>query len=315
MILTLTLNPSMDYLYYKDTFKLGLHNKFDNPVKMPGGKGINCARAIACLNNDVVALTVLGGSNGQLILNDLKKEKFKLEYIEIENESRNAITVMHDNGVQTEIVEKGPVINDDEVEQVIKRMLELIAKNNIDVVCLNGSANTSSQNLYDHIIRILRDKFENKIKIIADFSEDNLRNCVSNQSYFPDFIKPNELEFEQLTGEKINNKRDIIMELDKLETLIPFVLVSYGAQGGVARIHNHIYDIEVPRIEVVNPTGSGDSTVAAVACAFNQKKDDREVLKMAMTGGLANALEKGVGVINDETFKHFYEKIKIKKVK
>ena len=50
--------------------------------------------------------------------------------------------------------------------------------------------------------------------------------------------------------------------------------------------------MDIPKIEVVNPVGSGDSTVAGISSALNSQKNDEELLKHAMVLGMLNAQEK-----------------------
>ena len=67
MIISLTLNPSVDYLYEIDSFQLGKLNRFKNPVRMVGGKGINAGRTASILGSKVWATGVLAGKNGELV--------------------------------------------------------------------------------------------------------------------------------------------------------------------------------------------------------------------------------------------------------
>ena len=41
MIYTVTFNPSLDYIVSVDNFRLGLTNRTDSELLLPGGKGIN----------------------------------------------------------------------------------------------------------------------------------------------------------------------------------------------------------------------------------------------------------------------------------
>lgn len=95
MILTVTLNPSMDSIYFTDTFVLGAMNRCSNPIKAVGGKGINAGRTAAILGGKVTAMGVLAGKNGELIRHELEQERFKTKFISIFGESRNAVTVMN----------------------------------------------------------------------------------------------------------------------------------------------------------------------------------------------------------------------------
>ncbi|MEJ7540190.1 PfkB family carbohydrate kinase, partial [Staphylococcus lugdunensis] len=64
---------------------------------------------------------------------------------------------------------------------------------------------------------------------------------------------------------------------------IEWVIVSLGAKGMFAKHHNQYYKVNIPSIEVLNPVGSGDSTVAGIAAALLNHESDEQLLKKANT--------------------------------
>lgn len=54
----------------------------------------------------------------------------------------------------------------------------------------------------------------------------------------------------------------------------------------------HFYKVDIPRIQVVNPVGSGDSTVAGISSGLLHKESDAELLIKANVLGMLNAQEK-----------------------
>lgn len=314
MILTVTLNPSMDYIYHIDHFNLGKQNRFNPPTRMPGGKGINASRTIASLNNKVLAFTLLGGVNGQMIQEELKKEEFSNYNIEIKEESRNAITIMHDNETHTEIVEEGPRVSETQKEEIFSSILDIINTNHIHIVSINGSVNTTNEFFYNELLELLRTKIDHDLIILMDISKDKLKNIVNHSQYRPDFIKPNIIEFGELFDKEITEKAEVIEILKQHNIDIPYLLVSCGGDGAVAKIHNKIYDIGIPHIQLINPTGSGDATVGGVAHSFENHFDDEAILRQAMACGVANAMEPGVGVVSPKNVEDIYSKVTIKEV-
>ncbi|MQK16934.1 tagatose-6-phosphate kinase, partial [Escherichia coli] len=83
----------------------------------------------------------------------------------------------------------------------------------------------------------------------------------------PTVIKPNTEELSQLIGKEVT---DDIQELKsvlsgQLFQGIDWIVVSLGAQGAFAKHNDKFYRVRIPKIKVVNPVGSGDSTVAGIA--------------------------------------------------
>ena len=68
------------------------------------------------------------------------------------------------------------------------------------------------------------------------------------------------------------------------------------------------------KISVVNPVGSGDSTVAGIVSALVNDEADDSLLKKANTLGMLNAQEKLTGHVNLDNFEKLYDKIKVEEV-
>ena len=49
-----------------------------------------------------------------------------------------------------------------------------------------------------------------------------------------------------------------------------------------AKHHQTFYKVNIPKIEVVNPVGSGDSTVAGIASGLVHQQSDEDLLKKRM---------------------------------
>ena len=109
MIVTVTMNPSIDISYPLEKLKLDTVNRTDQVSKTAGGKGLNVTRVIHDLKGDVLATGVLGGFHGAYISEELKKAGIKQAFTAIQEESRDSIAILHE-GNQTEILEAGPTV-------------------------------------------------------------------------------------------------------------------------------------------------------------------------------------------------------------
>ena len=106
MILTITMNPSIDISYPLDDFKLDTVNRVKNVRKTAGGKGLNVTRILKQLDAKVVASGLIGGFLGEEIKKDLTSNYIAHDFLPISGETRNCIAVLH-KGQQTEILESG----------------------------------------------------------------------------------------------------------------------------------------------------------------------------------------------------------------
>ena len=302
MILTITLNPSMDYSYITDALKLGKVNRVENPFISIGGKGINAGRVGAISGSGMILTGVLGGQNGHSILDTLKKEhRYSLEFLEIDGNSRNAVTIMHDQHTHTELVEKGIYLSEESEKNFYQHLSTLFDKYLIEVVCISGSVNSDNPEFYSNLMTHLRKKLGTEFPILLDISGNQLKNVLKNKEYKPTFIKPNTHEIEEILGEELTSTEDVLRVLKKdIFQGIDIVMISRGSKGALVNYKNKIYDIKIPKIKVVNTTGCGDATVGGMAHALRKNSSISDALKYSMACGMSNAQFNTNGIIDLE---------------
>lgn len=91
MILTLTLNPSVDISYPLTALKLDDVNRVQEVSKTAGGKGLNVTRVLAQVGEPVLASGFIGGELGQFIAKKLDHADIKHAFYNIKGETRNCI--------------------------------------------------------------------------------------------------------------------------------------------------------------------------------------------------------------------------------
>ncbi|MDX4992290.1 tagatose-6-phosphate kinase [Streptococcus suis] len=310
MILTITLNPSVDISYQLDTFHLDTVNRVEKVQKTAGGKGLNVTRVLKQIGEDVVATGFIGGEIGSYVKKQLTRNDIKNSFVEIGNETRNCIAVLHD-GKQTEILEQGPTIQEHEAMNFIEH-LEIIL-NNVDVVVISGSLPKGlASNYYVEIVELCKKR---GVAVVLDCSGEALKNVLESQQK-PTIIKPNTEELSQLIGKEVT---DDIQELKsvlsgQLFQGIDWIVVSLGAQGAFAKHNDKFYRVRIPKIKVVNPVGSGDSTVAGIAAGLVHALPEAELLKNANVLGMLNAQEEQTGYVNLENAESLYSQIEVEEV-
>src|SRR5699024_11359063 len=136
MILTLTLNPSVDINYKLKDLQIDGTNRTENVTKSFGGKGLNVARVVKQLRMEVGATGFLGGHLGAFIRSGIDKSGIEDHFVQIEDETRNCIAVIHE-GKQTEILEAGPVIQVDEHRKLSNTLKNIFS--DIDIITISGS--------------------------------------------------------------------------------------------------------------------------------------------------------------------------------
>ena len=109
MILTVTMNPSIDISYPLDVLQLDTVNRVAEVSKTAGGKGLNVTRVLSEIKDPVAATGLLGGRTGQFILDHLG-EGIEERFFEIAGDTRNCIAILHEASNRN--LRKGPTISE-----------------------------------------------------------------------------------------------------------------------------------------------------------------------------------------------------------
>ncbi|MBO1911965.1 tagatose-6-phosphate kinase, partial [Microvirga sp. 3-52] len=162
--------------------------------KTAGGKGLNVARVLHQLGEEVAASGFLGGSLGSFISAELKAIGIEDLFVPIEGETRNCIAILHE-GKQTEILESGPIISKTEAELFLTNFEEHLSR--VDLVTISGSLPKGlSSDFYAKLIEI-SNPYGTKVLLDANGA---LLTSTLNSASKPYLIKPNEEEMAELIG-------------------------------------------------------------------------------------------------------------------
>lgn len=308
MILTITANPSVDISYQLKKFNIDDVTRTSDIEKHAGGKGIHVGYVLKELGTKPVHSGFAGGKLGEFIEEGLEDRGQEARFVKIKGDTRNCIAILHE-GKQTEILEAGPTISKKEEEEFLNKLDQI--SEGCHIINISGSLPKGlTSDFYKEIIKYAKkhDKF-----VSVDTSGKTLKDMI-NAEEKPDLIKPNETEIADVLGRKIEKKdlKEILVEEPFKD--IPYIIVSMGKDGAMVKIKDKIYNAKVPKVEAVNPVGSGDSSLAGALFAIDEGKSDEEIIKTSMTCGLLNVLTEEIAHIEIEKFDKYFEEIKVEEV-
>ncbi|OOM16426.1 1-phosphofructokinase family hexose kinase [Clostridium saccharobutylicum] len=308
MILVINLNASIDKRYEMENIEKGTVMRAKSVENTPGGKGLHVANVATILKEECIATGLLGGKSGEFIEEKLKDYGIKQDFVKIKGETRECLAFITDDLVQTEILEPGPEVSEKEKQIFIDKYKEFIKDS--DVIVASGSVPRNvSQDFYRNLIELANAQGK---KFLLDTSGELLKEGIKGKPYF---IKPNRDEIEALTGRKINSIGDAINEIKEFQKRgIKFVAISLGEQGSIAGCEGKFYKVTVPKVNAVNPVGSGDSYVAGIAVSIKRGYDMIHTLKYASACGTANAVEKETGCVKEEIVNQFFNDIVVEEI-
>lgn len=313
MLLTVTMNPSVDISYRLDQFILDDVNRTNDVSKTAGGKGLNVARVAKQTGLDVAATGIIGGYLGDYIKEQLDNVAIQQAFYEINQESRNCIAVIHE-GNQTEILESGPTISPKEEDAFLKHFELLVKSGKYTLITMSGSLPTGMEpSVYKQMIRFAN---EAGIPIILDASGANLLEVIEDDGLRLTAIKPNIDELSDI------EEKDFEKDIDSIKAVLDssryanceWIVLSLGGAGSLVKHFDDYYRVSVPKIDVVSPVGSGDSTVAGLAYGLLSEYSNEDVMRSAMTTGVLNTLNEQTGSIDFSRFEEIFKQITVEKI-
>jgi 1-phosphofructokinase family hexose kinase len=296
MIITVTLNAALDKTLEVPSFTPGRRHRSVEQTTMPGGKGVNIARAIKQLGQPVIATGFTGGATGTRIVEALNSEAILNGFVRISEESRTNTAVLDPTtGLQTEINERGPLVSAQELELFRENLLYLSKGASICVFAGSLPRGIEAE-VYAGLIRDVR---KLGVTTMIDTDGDPLRLAVRAE---PELVSPNELEAEELVGHEFNDvddRAEAVVEMTRLGATEAIMTVSDGCYAHVLEDGAHVtYRVRVEEQEPRSAVGSGDAFLAGYIAARYSGRPPVECLRFGVACGAESTQHFGAGLID-----------------
>jgi 1-phosphofructokinase/tagatose 6-phosphate kinase len=295
MIITVTLNAALDKTLEVPNFTPGRRHRTVDQTTMPGGKGVNIARAVKRLGQPVIAAGLVGGATGTRIVEALSQESILNAFVRIGEESRtNTAVIDPTTGMQTEVNERGPEVSPAELDLFREKILYL-AKGASMCVFAGSLPRGVEPEIYAELIREVR---RLGVVTVVDTEGEPLRLATRAE---PDVISPNELEAEELVGQEFNDVADraqAVVEMTRLGAGEAIMTVRDGCYASVLDDSTSLYRVSVEEQEARSRIGSGDAFLAGYVAARYAGRSPVECLRYGVACGAESIQHFGAGVLD-----------------
>ena len=309
MILTVTLNTSIDKLYMLNELAPYTVMRVMEVQNTAGGKGLNVSRVAAQLGEPVTAMGFVGGFIGQYFESLITQPEIRKAFTHVAAETRSCINGWDmAKGKSTEYLEPGAPVTAAEVARFYVDFAHELP--NASVVTISGSIPGGvPKDCYEALIRMCH---EAQKPVLLDSSGELLRSAVKA---LPSFIKPNTDEIGQLTKQPHSTREEQIQAAVRLhKSGIPTVVVSLGEDGALVACEQGVYWGKPPRIEPKNTVGCGDSMVAGFAVGMARKLPIEEQIRTAVAVSAANALSMSTGGYDPRDYQSLLPRVDIQRI-
>lgn len=294
MVLTVTLNPSVDRAVFVQQLKVGDTNRVVRSETDAGGKGVNLSRVLRELGGETVATGFLGGGPGAYICKVLDDQDVPHCFVQVHGDTRTNFSVEDaDQNPPTTFNEKGPEILSSDIDPLFARVKEYLPK--LTWLAMGGSLPPGAPT--DVFRRLTELAHEAGVKALVDADGDAMKLAMAAR---PDFIKPNEKEASRLLGRELSGRNDALdaaMELyQHLGGGNKIAIISRGAGGAVMACEDGEFDGITPTVEMRSTIGCGDSMLGGMLWAMGTGKGLEESFRWGLASGAATASTDGTEI-------------------
>lgn len=287
MIVTVTLNPSVDVPLALDEVALGQTNRCVSSGVEPGGKALNASRVIHRLGGETIAYGFAGGLTGALLRRRLDDEGVRHEFDEVGGMTRMDVMVyerLRDR--RTRLLAAGPGLTSHDLNRLRERLAKIPPG---ALVVIGGSVPPGVDvDVYAALTGMLQRRGSH---CIVDASGAALAAVLAAH---PMLVKPNEEEAAEILERSVTNDEEALAAARELQARgARSVVISQGERGAVGVDDSGAWKVSVPAVDVLSTIGSGDSMVGGMALALENGATFEEALGLGAAAGTATAMAPG----------------------
>ncbi len=297
MIVCVAASPSVDKLFEVERVTLGAIHRPEWFVQVPGGKGLNVARAAHSLGAEVTATGILAGHAGRWLEEALTGEGVRSRFAWVEWETRASLSVAdRGTGRLTEFYERGWDIGADGWERLEAVVREVMP--GARWISMSGYLPVGAPDEgYARLIALAK---EAGVRTALDTRDEALASGVEAG---PDIVKVNAEEAGLLLGGHVgtgDEAREAAAELRKRLGGAGAGIVTRGAEGAVVATPDGGCLLGRLYARGPYPVGSGDAFLGGLIAALDRGDGWPEAVALALGAAAANAEIPGAGRLDPE---------------
>jgi 1-phosphofructokinase len=253
MIITVTLNPAVDKVYWVDRVKMyeDTQEEFLTPAvrsaASAGGKGVNMSVFLSQMGIENVAMGFVGGHTGHVVVRDLRAKGVTTNFIWTRGETRTNVTVLEKERMHVPIFidEPGSPVAPTEVDRFFRRYRRILKQATWVV----------------------------------------LEAC-------PHLFKPDTRKHRELMGIELLTRESIVEAGKRIVACgAEMVVISHEVTGDIAVTHDTVWEIRTPvsTSRFKNLVGADDAFLAGILLKLAEGAPVSEALRFGLAAGIASA--------------------------
>jgi fructose-1-phosphate kinase PfkB-like protein len=294
MILAVALSPSVDQTYVLNTLVPAADHRPRETLRLPGGNGLNVARAAHALGADVAAIGIVGGASGRWMVTSLEAEGLPFIPIVGRAATRTRMSLADTGaGALTEVYEEPSPVDAGEWDVLEEVLTTTIVEYAPSWLVISGLVPPGAP--VDAIGRLLSIGAESGARIAVDTAGEGLRQALAAGT--ADLVTINVTHAASLLGlDGVTDLAALGAGLRALSASDDTAIVVIAGQGGAwASFPDSAPVLLEPTDPGAYPHGRGDAFLAGLVCALDRDAEPDDALRAATDASAANARIPGAG--------------------
>lgn len=298
-ILTVTLNPALDFATSVDHVIPGVKLRCAPPRTDPGGGGINVSRAIRLLGGTSRTFVALGGRNGATLAELMREAGLDVITHEAPGETRSSLSVLETSrGHQFRFMLPGPPWSVMDVIAAERAIVEAAQPGGLVVI-----SGTLPLGVLPNVVPDLCGKLQAKgCEVAVDISGPALHLLARAQGPQPDILRMNQEEADDLAGHVLPSLQ---ASADFAQLLVrrgvaKVVVVARGPEGSVLATETERWHSRAADVPVRSKVGAGDTFVGAFLLAHARGEAWPEALRRGVAAASAAVMTEGTQLCRRE---------------
>jgi 1-phosphofructokinase family hexose kinase len=311
VIVCVAANPSVDKLFEVERVEIGSIHRPIAFTQVPGGKGLNCARAAHALGADVTATGILAGHAGRWVEEAFAAEGVASRFAWTEGETRASLSVADGSGRGlTEFYERGTDVGADgwaRLEDVVRELCPSAAWMTISGYVPLGAPD-------DGYARLIRIGSALGVRVALDARDAAL---ALGLAAGPDVVKVNAEEAGALLETHVAAEGEAVGAVAEIRSRTDgdgAAIVTRGSEGAVVAAPDGL----ILRARLYErgpyPVGSGDAFLGGLVTSLERGDPWPSALRLALGAAAANAEQPGAGRLDPDRARALAERAEVEPI-
>ena len=289
-VLVITPNPLLDCLHDGE-MSPGVVTRSTGLNIVAGGKGLNVGRVLTAHGHEVIASGFAGGWTGDAFREIVRAEGQADHFVKCEARLRLGFLARDCAGAgSTALLENGFAVSKSEQAQLLQIIKPFLST--VELCIISGSIpDNSCTDLFTEICGLCQ---QHSVPCWVD-SYGPAMDAVLRSEHVPDYAKPNKQEFETSAAWQ----------------QLPECHITDGEHATIIHHQDGHFVVTPPVVTCVNPIGSGDSYIGALAHARLSAWPLAEQLAYAASAGAVNASQMAVANMSPDDIQALSKQVTI----